>query len=332
LESARNATPRALKVARAAACGSASDYFYVEARQALGFDSSLSSNPSLLTGVLLHDATPSNPDTSYLLDMTPATAAWSDAALPGGVQFADPGSGLTITPVSVGSNGSTVNVTYPGATCTRATPKVVLTPTGTVYTSAGSVATYNATITNNDSCGCASSAFNISAAVPAGWTASNPQTGAIAPGASGSVSLGIGTAASATSAYYTIPSTAVNVSAPTYTASANATVAVMTALSITAVASQATYSRPARPNQTTYATITTTMVSGTVPVSGAAVSVQVVDAKGRATTLAATTGSTGTAVVSYPLKSKSPAGTYAVTATGTVGSMTKSVTTSFGVR
>ena len=121
LEGARDATPRALKIARTAACGSASDYFYVEARRAIGFDTSLSTNASILTGVLVHDATPGSPDTSYLLDMTPATSAWSDAALPAGVSFADPLSGLTITPVSVGCS-STVIVSYKAAACTRAAP------------------------------------------------------------------------------------------------------------------------------------------------------------------------------------------------------------------
>jgi len=331
LETARNTTPRALKIPRAAACGAASDYFYVETRQAIGFDSSLSSNPSALGGVLLHDATPTNPDTSYLLDMTPATAAWADAALPAGVQFSDPASGLTITPVSVGSSGSTVNVTYPLATCTRAAPKIVLTPTGTVYTSAGAVATYTTTVTNNDSCGCASSAFKIVAAVPAGWTASNPQTGSIAPGTSGATSLGIAVASSAASAYYTIPSVASNTVAPSYAASADATVAVVTSSSVTVASNQLTYSRPARPNLTNYATITTT-VGGSVPVAGAAVTVKVVDAKGKATTLTAATGSTGNAVVSFPIKTKSATGTYTVTATATLGAMTGTATTSFVVR
>lgn len=332
LESARDATSRALKIPRAAACGSASDYFYVEARRAIGFDSSLGTNTSMLNGVLLHDATPSSPDTSYLLDMTPATSAWSDAALPAGVQFTDPGSGLTITPVSVGSTGSTINVTYPPASCTHAAPKIILTPTGTLYTSAGSTATYSATVTNNDSCGCPSSAFSISADVPAGWTANNPQTGVIAPGASGSALLGIGTASSAAAAFYTIASTAANTAAPTYAASADATVAVMTALTVKAAASQATYTRPARPNLTLYASITATVTSGSMPVPGATVSVNVVDAKGRASTLTTTTDSAGTALVSYPLKTKSPTGTYTATATATLSTMTNSATTSFVVR
>ena len=331
LEAARDATPRALKVPRAAACGSASDYFYVEARQALGFDSSLSTNASVLSGVLVHDATPGSGDTGYLLDMTPATAAWSDAALPVGVQFADPSSGVTITPVSVGGS-SVVAVSYPPAACTRAAPKVTLTPTGTVYTSAGSVATYTATVANNDSCGCPSSAFSVSATVPAGWTASNPLTGVIAPGSSGSASLGIGTASSATAAFYTIPSTATNTGAPTYAASADATVAITAGWIVKATTGQATYSRPARANQTIYALVTTTVMSGGAPVAGASVSVTVVDPKGRSTLLTTTTSSAGTATVSYPIKSKSTSGTYNVTATATLGSTKSSGATSFVVQ
>jgi hypothetical protein len=332
LESARDGTTRALKIPRAAACGSASDYFYVETRRAIGFDASLSGNPSLLGGVLLHDATPGSPDTSYLLDMTPATASWSDAALPAGVSFVDPSSGLTITPVSVGSSGSTVNVSYPPAACTRAAPKVVLTPTGTVYASAGSVATFTATVTNNDSCGCPSSAFGISAAVPAGWGASNPQTGLVAPGTSGSASLGIATASSAAAAFYTITSTASNIAAPAYASAANATVAIATALSVAAAPSQATYMRPARSNQTAFATLVTTVKSGSVAVSAAAVSVTIKDPKRGSTLLSATTDSTGTARVTFPIKAKSAMGTYVVTATATLNTMTSSATTSFVVQ
>jgi hypothetical protein len=332
LESARDTTARALKIPRAAACGSASDYLYVETRRAVGFDASLSSNTSILGGVLLHDATPGSGDTSYLLDMTPATTSWSDAALPAGVSFLDPASGLTITPVSVGSSGSTVNVSYPPAACTRAAPKVALTPTGTVYTSAGSVATFTATVTNNDSCGCPSSAFGISAAVPAGWASSNPQTGVIAPGTSGSASLGIATASSATAAFYTITSTTSNTTAPAYASSATATVAVTTALSVAAAPSQATYARPARSNQPAYATITVTVKSGSVAVSGAAVSVTIKDPKRGSTLLSATTGSTGTASVTFPIKAKSTMGTYVVTATATLNTMTSSATTSFVVQ
>jgi len=332
VEKARDASPRALKIPRVASCGTASDYLYVESRQAIGFDSALASNASLMSGVLFHDATPSTPDSSYLLDMTPATAAWADAALGAGVSFTDPGSGVVVTPVSVGSSGSTVNVSYPPAACTHAAPTITLTPTGTEYTSAGATTTFTATVKNNDPCGCPSAPFNVSAVVPAGWTASNPQTASLAPGASGTAPLGITASGSATAAYYTVTSTAANATASAYSASASATIAVMTSLSVGSASDKSSYVRPTHGNQTIYATITTTVKSGGLPVSGAAVTVNVRDPKGNTTVLSASTGSNGVAIASFPIKSKSIAGTYAATASAKLGSMANSASFGFVVQ
>jgi hypothetical protein len=333
LERTRDTSPRALKISRAAACGSASDYLYVESRQAIGFDAGLASNASMMSGVLMHDAAPSSGDSSYLLDMTPATAAWADAALGAGASFTDPGSGVVITPASVGSGGSTVNVAYPPAACTHAAPTVTLTPSGTQYTSAGATTTFTATVKNNDGCGCPSAPFNVSATVPAGWGASNPQTASIAPGTTGAAVLSVTAAGSAAAAYYTVTTTASNASASSYAGSATATVAVMAALSVGASSDKTAYTRPGRPNQTTYATITTTVASGSTVVAGAAVSVKVTDPKGNVTTLSSTTGSNGAAKVSYGIKGKSASlGTYAFTATATMGSMTRSASGTFVVQ
>jgi hypothetical protein len=268
--------------------------------------------------------------------MTPATTSWTDAALDGGITFTDPGSGLTITPLTVGGALTTVNVTYPTSSCTHAAPSVTLTPTGTEYTSAGSTASYTVSVTNNDSCGCASSAFNVSASVPAGWGATKPQTPTLAPGTTGSTSLTISTAPSATAAYYTIPSTAANASVPTYATTADATVAIVAATtaastSVAVATNQASYTRPAKTNQTVYAVISTTVMTGGAPVSGASVSVTITNPKGSATTLSTATGSSGVASVSYPIKSKSVAGTYSVKSTATANGTSASAMMSFGV-
>jgi hypothetical protein len=331
LESGRDTVPRALKVPRTAACGASSDYFYVEAREALGYDAFLAGNSNVLNGVLVHNATPGSPNSSNLLDMTAATTSWSDPALVGGITFTDPGSGLTITPVSAGGTMTTVNVTYPPASCTRAAPTVTLTPSGTEYTSAGGSASYTATVTNNDSCGCASSAFGITAIVPAGWSATSGQTSSLAPGASGTAPLTIDTSSSAPAAFYTVPSTTANMSAPSFATTTNATVAVVGATSVAVASSQATYMRPAKANQTVYAVISTTVTSGGVAIAGASVSVQIRNPKGSTTTLSATTGGNGVASVSYAIKSKSVVGTYAVTSTVSLNGANTSGTTTFTV-
>ena len=59
----------------------ANEWFYVEARQAKGYDAFLAGNANVLSGVLVRKVTDGVADSSYLLDMTPSTSAWSDAAL-----------------------------------------------------------------------------------------------------------------------------------------------------------------------------------------------------------------------------------------------------------
>jgi M6 family metalloprotease-like protein len=331
LEIARDTVPRALKVPHVAACGSAPEYIYVETRQALGFDSFLSGNTNVLTGVLLHDAIPGNANSSYLLDMTPATTSWKDAALGAGFTFTDPNSGFAITPVSVGGSTSTINVNSPGTTCIRAVPAVSISPGGTQFVAAGGTANVAVNLRNNDSCDCPPSTFNVDASIPTGWSTSSSPTSTIAPGASGTASLAITAASSAPAAFYTIPDSVTNATAANFAASANATVAVIASLSVSVATSNSTYTRPTRRNQTMYMSIVTSVTSSGTPIPGATVSVQVTDPAGALMTLSGTTSSNGTAYTSYPIKSTSPVDTYAVTSTASLGTMSNTGTTTFVV-
>src|SRR5438093_514521 len=96
-------------------------WYYVEARQAIGFDSFLSTNSNLingsnvLNGVVIHTGSDGDINSSNLLDMTPASSTWSqydwnDPALVVGQTFFDPGAGVTITLTSAGSTGAAVSV------------------------------------------------------------------------------------------------------------------------------------------------------------------------------------------------------------------------------
>ena len=243
----QSGVPRALKIPRTAACGTAGDYFYVESRQAIGFDSyiagltavpygsPISPATDLQTGVLVHDAIPGGAsvsgslNSSLLLDMAASTTGWAGPALVAGASFTDPVSGVTLAPLSVGSSSSTISVTYPPASCVHAAPKVTFTPTATDYTTAGTAVSYVVTVTNNDSCACAASTFNVGATPPTGWTASSAVTPSLAPGASGSGSIAVTSPISATAAFYTVALAATNAVAPTATASASATIAITSA-------------------------------------------------------------------------------------------------------
>jgi len=332
MEDARNAAPRALKIPRGTSCAASNEWFYVESRQAKGFDAFLSGNANIEGGVLVHKVTEGNADSSYLLDMTSATATWSDAALVAGQTFTDPLTGLGITPLSVGSSSTTVAVSFPAAACTHVAPTVTLAPSGTVYTSAGASVSYDVAVKNNDGCGCAASTFDVSAAVPSGWSATSARTASVPPAGSGSSSLIVTTAAAATAAFYPVTAAAANTSVPASIGSVGGTIAVAasSALTVSTSADKATYTLPTKRNSTIYATITTGVSSGGAAVAGAAVSVQVSNPSGSITTLSGTTDSTGTANVFYALKARTAkAGTYAVTSKGTKGSMSSTATTSF---
>ena len=330
MEDARNATPRALKIPRGTSCSATNEWFYVESRQAKGFDAFLASNANVIGGVLVHKVTDGSIDSSYLLDMTPATTAWADAALVAGKAFTDPLTGLVIMPVSVGSTGATINVTFPPASCTRAAPKLVATPTGTVWTSAGSTTTYAVTVTNQDSCGCAATTFDVGGTVPAGWGASGARTASIAPAASASSSVAVTVPAGTPANFYAATVNATNSAAATLKSSVASTVAVASSLSVGVTSNSASYTLPKQQNRTISATITTTVKSGATAVAGAAVSVTITDPAGAVTTLVGTTASTGAVSLSYVMRPRtSPLGTYRITSRATLGGMSSSAITSF---
>ena len=332
MENLRDGVSRALKIPRGTSCAATSEWFYVESRQAKGFDSFLSGNANVQGGVLVHKVTEGNSDSSYLLDLTPATTSWSDAALMAGQSFTDPLTGLSIMPLSVGTSGAQVNVTFPASSCMRANPAVTLTPTGTVWTSAGATTTYSVAVTNNDSCGCAATTFDVGATVPAGWSASSARTASVAPGGKTATSVLVTSASAAAAAFYPVAVVSANTIAPTFSALANGTIAIAAALSVTTASDKATYTLPTKGNGTTYATISTTVRSSGAAVSGATVSVRITDPAGASTTLAATTGSTGVATVTYGMKTRgAKKGTYNVSSTAAMGTMSNTATTTFVV-
>jgi PKD repeat protein len=85
--------------------------YWVEFRQAIGFDAGLSGNANVMNGVLIHIG-PSADWGSDLLDMLPGTATFSDAALDVGDAFTDSSVGLTITTLSKTANTIVVRVDF----------------------------------------------------------------------------------------------------------------------------------------------------------------------------------------------------------------------------
>ena len=319
---AQDSTPKALKILQSSSTGS---YYYVEFRQPLGFDSYVSNYTDILNGVVIHQAAPSNANSSDLLDMSPTSStSFLHPALVVGQSFTDSTAGITITPTAVNSSGATLQVSFSNsnATCTSAKPSVGMTPTQSQSVTAGTTVSFTVTVTDNDSSACGSANFNMAASVPSGWSGvlgSSMLT--LSPGTSGSTTLRVTSPAGTASGLYNVGASATNAAATSYAASAAATYVIgtttttSTTLSISATTNQATYS----PGQFVYVTVK--VFSGSSPAAGVSVNVSIVFPTGSVTNLSGTTGSTGAVTLKYRLKNQAPAGSYtAVASTTSAGS------------
>jgi hypothetical protein len=157
--------PKALQIAR----GTTGESFYVELRRNQGWDTNL-----FRSGVFVHLANEDQPDSSKLLDMTPATSPLADDAfLDVGKSFTDPVSGVRLTTLSVSSTSATIMVDMAPTPCTRLAPTITASPGQSSLVQPGTPVTYSVIVTNTDSTGCSASTFTLQAAAPTtDWQAS----------------------------------------------------------------------------------------------------------------------------------------------------------------
>ncbi len=319
--------PKALKILKSTATTGQKTWYYVEYRQALGFDGFLSGNLNVLNGVVIRMGTDSSANSSYLLDLTPATTSWNDPALVLGQSFTDSFAGVTITPVSMNAGSAAVQVSVAPQTCVQGNPSVALSPTQSQWAPPGTTVSYSVSVTNTDTSVCSTSSFSLAAGVPAGWTAAlGASSLTLAPGASGSTNLSVTSPSGATDGFYPVAETATNSTATSYKGSGSATYVLMSTLSVSVTPSQPTFKR----NQ--FATLTARVTSGGNPVSGASAVFTITKPGGGVVTGSATTDGTGKAVYRLKIGKQDPLGTYGVSLTATLGNISGSATTSFQVK
>ena len=140
-------------------------WYYVEPRFAIGFDGFLADNPNVLNGVLIRYGTESDGNSSYLVDMTPASGSsfywdWQDPALLVSQGFHDTDSGVTMTTDWVAGTmaGVTVHfdqvlkVSTDSPTYTRnQSVKITAKVSGGATSNAGIPVTFEVTKPNGDS-------------------------------------------------------------------------------------------------------------------------------------------------------------------------------------
>ncbi|MGH7289523.1 MAG: Ig-like domain-containing protein, partial [Myxococcota bacterium] len=223
--------PKALKILRSVdALTGQHTFFYVEHRQAFGFDAIMSDQrfANNLDGVLVHLGTESGH--TFLLDMTPASQLydWRDPALHVGESFVDPETGIQITTVTVEGAGATLSVSLSGSpSCSRSAPRVTLSPSEGPTVAPGTPVLYTLTVSNHDGAGCAPSRFDLTASHPSGWSAAfGTSSLQIAAGASGGSTVGITSPTSASDGLYAFTIVARDSQVPGHVGSASASYGV----------------------------------------------------------------------------------------------------------
>ncbi len=212
-ETAPGTNPKALRVLKGIdPTTGQKDWYYVEYRQAIGFDDFLATNDNVQNGVIVHTATDADGNSSHLLDMTPDSDPWDDWADPAlmtGDSFTDADAGVTISTNWSDSNGVTVDVALGPQPCVTAAPGLSLSPSVGPWVAPGSAVTYSVTVTNHDNASCSNTTVDLTTVLPAGWNSAfaSPQV-QLAPGDSASVKLDVTSADNANDGYYDLSITA----------------------------------------------------------------------------------------------------------------------------
>ncbi len=197
MSSANSTVPRVLKIRKANGMS-----YHVEFRQPTGFDYVLSyqyPGSNLTKGVVISLDSDTDGNNNQQLDMNPGTTTFYDSALLPGLSYTDSAAGLTITTVSAGPDGATVQVTFGSVsnTCTNYAPSLAISP-ATQTGAAGSTMTYTFTMQNIDSSSCTSSTYTVNPTLPAGWYMTpSSYTETLAPGASVTRTFNVTSAATA---------------------------------------------------------------------------------------------------------------------------------------
>lgn len=318
-------TPKALKILQGTNNGS-NTWYYVEYRQALGYDGFLAGNTNVLNGVVLHLGTDNNGNANYLLDMTPATGSWDDPALTVSQSYSDPAAGITITAVSANGTSATVNVATAPQPCVRGTPTVAISPSQSQWVTAGTAVDYTVSVTNTDSGTCTGTSFSMQANAPSGWSAALGNSAiTLNPGTVGSTSLQVTSPGSTPGGFYTVTDVSTNM-ASSYQGSAQATYVVASAMTVSVATSQPSYPLNSQ------VSMTASVTAGGPAVAGASVRFTITKPNGSTVGGTATTDSNGKASYSFRIKKRDSAGTYQVTATATLGNVSGTGTTSFSAQ
>jgi hypothetical protein len=269
---------------------------------------------------------------NYQLDMTPETATFVDSALVVNRSYTDSDAGVTITPISIDSNGAFVNVTFGNAPapspCIEANPTMSVSPSDTRWIIAGSSVSYTVTLTNNNSSNCTNNNFSLQSTTPFGWNSrfDSPSL-TISPGTSAISTFQIVSPNSERNGFFSVNLTATNVSSPTYNTSTPVNLSIYSLLGVTVTTNQPVYTI----SQT--AVISTVVTANGSPMAGANVTFKIQQPDGTFITSTSTSASNGGASFSYRFsRKKNFPGLYLVTVAAHINGVSGNGSTNFELR
>jgi hypothetical protein len=206
-------------------------------------------------------------------------------------------------------------------TCVRGVPTISMTPTQTQWAAPGTAASWTVSVKNNDSSGCSTGNLAMGAGLPAGWSATfSSQYLALAPGATGSATMGVTSPSSAANGFYTVQS-AVDAGTGVAVPTASATYAVLGSYNVAVTASMVTTRK-----QSSLSAVARVSANG-AGVAGVPVTFTVTKADGKQVTASATTNSAGDASYSLKPGPKDAKGTWTVAAVASLNGITGSGST-----
>ncbi|MCL1075140.1 Ig-like domain-containing protein [Shewanella dokdonensis] len=139
-------------------------FYYIEYRQAVGFDAALASDaPGMLDGIRLREGVTNNPASSYLLDPTPNSSDydWDDISLSPGQVYEQQGVRLEVVASDAASVTLDVSMPSASAQCVRASSTLTA-QNSVAQLQQGQQASIDLLLVNNDSNGCSDAVYSLS--------------------------------------------------------------------------------------------------------------------------------------------------------------------------
>ncbi|NVJ68152.1 MAG: cadherin-like domain-containing protein [Gammaproteobacteria bacterium] len=171
-----DSSTKAVKIRKGLNSNGQLEYYYLEYRQAIGFDSSLGNEfPSFLNGVRLREAIEGNVNSSNLLDPTPNSNSydWDDISLSPGMSYQDQAYGINISVLSSDTSQLTLQVSYEQTnTCQINASSLTRLSAQNVNAQTGEQLLLEYQLTNNDDSNCTATNYQLSQSLHNGFNGS----------------------------------------------------------------------------------------------------------------------------------------------------------------